>query len=464
MKGIELNDMEELKYKTIKNVVSGRTTKKRAEAKLGLTRRQIDRLIIKYNLSGKEGFVHGNKKKINARKTNVDIENKIIELYKNEYFDFSIRHFQEILEESHNIVLSHPTISKILSSKFLYSEYIHKRTKTKIKKLMKLHKQKKDKVIDNDTLSKISNIIDRKDARPRKERPKYEGEVIEMDACEHKWFGDTKTHLHGTIDVSTGKITGLYFDTQETLNGYYNVTKQMILGYGIPVRIKTDKRTVFEYKSKKKADVEIDTFTQYGYMCNSLGINLTCSSIPESKPHIERLWGTLQKRLIPLMRQANIVCISDANSFIQQYIHTFNSQFSVKNENDNVYLNDNTINENIDKYLSVISYRIVDKGHSVKFKNDYYKFEFDGKQEYVSPKLKVLVIRDFNGKLFSTIDGIKKIYDLVKIENHKEYSEEFDVDVPIEKKPKKTYRPPNNHPWRHDLFNRYVEKVNHTSY
>ena len=53
MKGIELNNMEELKYMTIKNVVSGRTTKNRAEAILGLTRWQIDRLIVKYNLSGK---------------------------------------------------------------------------------------------------------------------------------------------------------------------------------------------------------------------------------------------------------------------------------------------------------------------------------------------------------------------------------------------------------------------------
>ena len=101
MKGIKLNDREELKYMTIKNVVSGRTTKKRAEAILGLTRRQIDRLVIKYNLSGKEGFVHGNKKRTNTRKTKEDIENKNIELYKNEYFDFSILHFQEILKENH---------------------------------------------------------------------------------------------------------------------------------------------------------------------------------------------------------------------------------------------------------------------------------------------------------------------------------------------------------------------------
>ena len=101
MKGIKLNDREELKYMTIKNVVSGRTTKKRAEAILGLTRRQIDRLVIKYNLSGKEGFVHGNKKRTNTRQTKEDIENKNIELYKNEYFDFSILHFQEILKENH---------------------------------------------------------------------------------------------------------------------------------------------------------------------------------------------------------------------------------------------------------------------------------------------------------------------------------------------------------------------------
>ena len=200
-------------------------------------------------------------------------------------------------------------------------------------------------------------------------------------------------------------------------------------------------------------------------MCNALGISLTCSSVPESKPHIERLWGTLQKRLIPLMRQANISCISDANAFIQQYICTFNEQFGVHNDNTtSVYIKDSAIEKDIDKYLSIVSFRIVDKGHSIKYNNDYYKFELDGIQEYVAPKLKVMIIKDFNGVLYSTIDGLNNFYELVKINDFAEYSEEFDVEAPPELKTKKTYRPPLNHPWKLGLFNKHLKSVSHTDY
>ena len=252
MKGIYLNEMEKLKYTTIKNVVSGRTTKKRASAILNLSLRQIDRLVKKYNNLGKKGFVHGNRNKVSPRKTNIDIENKVIDLYVNNYYDFSISHFNEILNSVYNIKLSYPTLKRILEDKCIISNYAHKNTKRRIKKLINLKESNKE--INPETLSKINSIIDRKDARPRKERTKYKGEVIEMDACEHLWFGDLKTHLHGSIDVSNGNITGLYFDTQETLNGYYHITKQMILNHGIPARIKTDKRTVFEYTLKKKEE------------------------------------------------------------------------------------------------------------------------------------------------------------------------------------------------------------------
>ena len=69
------------------------------------------------------------------------------------------------------------------------------------------------------------------------------------------------------IDDATGQVVGLYFDKQETLNDYYNITHQILSKYGIPYLIKTDKRTVFEYKKKASSKVEEDTFTQYAYAC-----------------------------------------------------------------------------------------------------------------------------------------------------------------------------------------------------
>ncbi len=409
MKGIMLKDMENLKYKTIKNVVSGRTTKERASVLLDLSIRQINGLVKVYKENGKEGFIHRNRNRVSPRKTSIEVENKIINLYVEDYYDFSVSHFQEVLNGTYNIAIFYPTLKRVLEDNGYISNYAHKKTKKIFKK--KLNAQKKNKELSDVKITKLNSIVDFKDARPRRSKPKYTGEVIEMDACDHLWFGDEKCHLHGAIDVSTGIITGLYFSFEETLDSYYHVSKQMFLQYGIPAKIKTDKRTIFEYTHSKNKDIEKDTFTQFGYMCKSLDIDLTCSSVLESKPHIERLWGTLQKRLIPLLRQAKISCIAEANTYLQQYIRTYNSQFSVQDNNiTSVYTMDNEILESIDKYLSIISYRVIDKGHCIKLNNKYYCLKFDGKQEFVAPKLKVLIIKDFNGALYSSIDGIDKAF------------------------------------------------------
>jgi hypothetical protein len=64
---------------------------------------------------------------------------------------------------------------------------------------------------------------------------------------------------------------GAWFDTQETLDGYYHVLYMILRLYGIPSRFRTDRRTVFEYKSLSKPDEEKDTFTQFGASLQDIG-------------------------------------------------------------------------------------------------------------------------------------------------------------------------------------------------
>ena len=71
-----------------------------------------------------------------------------------------------------------------------------------------------------------------------------------MDATPYDWVPGQTWHLHLAIDDATGAITGAWFDTQETLNGYYHVLRQMLEEHGIPYKLFTDRRTVFTYKKK----------------------------------------------------------------------------------------------------------------------------------------------------------------------------------------------------------------------
>ncbi|QBQ07609.1 ISNCY family transposase [Spiroplasma gladiatoris] len=77
------------------------------------------------------------------------------------------------------------------------------------------------------------------------------GERLQTDASVHYWIKEEKWYLHGFIDDVTGKILALYFDTEETLMGYYNITKKVLLNYGIPKEILKDKRTYFEVQKKR---------------------------------------------------------------------------------------------------------------------------------------------------------------------------------------------------------------------
>ena len=99
----------------------------------------------------------------------------------------------------------------------------------------------------------------------------------------------------------------------------------MITDYGIPAMIVTDRRTIFEYESKvKKKGGLLDTFTQFQYVANVLGIDIKVTSIPQAKGKIERLFGTLQSRILPEFRLKNIQTIQQANIEIQKYVNRFN--------------------------------------------------------------------------------------------------------------------------------------------
>ena len=154
-----------------------------------------------------------------------------------------------------------------------------------------------------------------------------------MDASQHIWFGDTKTHLHIAIDDATGLIVGAYFDKQETLNGYYNVLHQILVNYGVPYQFFTDRRTVFEYKKKHETSVDKDTFTQFGYACKQLGIDIRTSSVPQAKGRVERAFGTLQSRLTVELRLNSISSIEEANEFLDHYVKKFNKRFALPTNN-----------------------------------------------------------------------------------------------------------------------------------
>ena len=260
------------------------------------------------------------------------------------------------------------------------------------------------------------------------------------------------------IDDATGQVVGLYFDKEETLNGYYNITHQILSTYGIPYLIKTDKRTVFEYKKKASSKVEEDTFTQYSYACKQLGINIQTSSVPEFKPRVERLFQTLQQRLPQALRLAQISTIDEANTFLKTYITQHNNKFALCINNNKSVFENQPSEEKINLTLAVLCKRIIDSGHSMKYNNHFYRFINKlGSAIYFNKGTKCIVIKALDGSLFATVD--ESIFALEEIPDVQAMSINFD-DVE-EIKERKIYIPRMIHPWKGKSFDEFIKIQKH---
>ena len=456
MRKVELRMNEEKKYKVIKKLVETNGNKKRAAIELDVTVRQINRMIAGYKAYGKEFFIHGNRGRQPQHTLSFELKQHIIDLYTSKYWDCNYRFFTELLAKHENINVSESVIRKVLLEEYLISPKCRRKTKRRIKKELE---QKKEIATSKKEIEVIqANIVALEDAHPSQPRSTYFGEELQMDACEHLWFGNSKTSLHAAIDDSTNQVVGAYFDHAETLYGYYKITEQFLTKYGIPYMIKTDRRTVFEYKKKNSPSDEDDTFTQYSYACSQLGIAIETSSIPEFKPRVERLFQTLQARLPIELRLAGITTIEEANAYLPKFLEEFNKQFALCINNTKSVFGNQVDSETINLTLSVLSQRTVDSGHSIKYHNKLYKtIDKSGNTIFYAKGTKCMVIKTLNGELYASID--KDIYVLEEIPIRAEKSPNFD-DV-LEFKPIKRKIPNMNHPWRKKSFETFVAKQAH---
>lgn len=459
MRKVELRMNEQEKYEVIKELVEHKGNKNRASKKLGLTRRQIDRLIINYKEKGKSGFVHGNRSKKPANTLDKSISEDIVLLYKNKYQDFNFNHFKEYLEEEENIKVSYKFVYKTLTKEGILSPKARKRTKKEFKRQQLLKEKKIDSSMSEDQIETIVNHeMTLEDSHPRGEKPKYFGEVIEQDGSIHLWFGEKKTCLHLAIDKATSIIVGAYFDYQETLNGYYHILYQILTNYGIPYKFLTDNRTVFNYLSlnKDKRTSDKDVLTQYGYACKQLGIDLNTTSVSQAKGLIERTNGTFQGRLVNELRLNGITTIEDANKYlIETFVPKFNKKFAMDNKKFPSVFEVSPKEKTINYTLAVLTPRKIDNGNAIKFKNEYYQPYLDNELKCFMPKTECLVIKAFNGDLLVSID--EKVYELRKLERNEKCSKEFDEKVEV--KEKKKYIPPMTHPWKVEYFKKQLKKA-----
>ena len=243
--------------------------------------------------------------------------------------------------------------------------------------------------------------------------------MLQADGTPFDWFNTgEKYSLHGFVDDATGKITGLYMCKNECLLGYLEVLRQTLENYGIPISLYPDKYSVFFPPKKVNDHITIEEqlngrekgITQFGRIVEELGIEMFPSSSPQAKGRIERLWETLQSRLVTEFRINNIQSIEKANEFLIDYIKKYNDQFAVPATNSKSVFLKLPKRYDLDELLCVRFERTIDNAGVFSINNS--KFQIIDKS--LPPKTKVQIY--ISQKIGMRVKANNKKYDVQPLE------------------------------------------------
>lgn len=432
-----LNMKEQYNYEIIKKWADGRITTKRVKMLLKYTERHLYRLKSIYIKKGKDGFIHGNKGRKPKLTIDQSLSDNILLYYQTEYQGFNFKHYKYILAKEKNINVSYSKIySELTIKNGIISPKAKKKTRKKLKKI-ELMKKKENKNKSTMEINKmVTKELSLENATPRKPRVYYFGENIEIDASSFVFFGSKKSYLHLSIDEATNICTGAYLDWQETLNGYYHVLYQILTNHGIPIKLTSDGRTIFEYNSKKMKTDEKAYFTQFKHACDLIGIELNVTSKAQKKPRVEKYNDTFQDRLSHELKHKKIETIEQANKYlINEFIPNFNKEFGIEKAKKNSVFEKLIDVEALNYQLAVISTRVFNNGNSISYKNKIY-LPYNNKNQLVCYRkgTKCTVIEAYDKELYVQVYNeiyiLKELQErLVKDESIEAYYEKTNKNI-----------------------------------
>lgn len=366
----------------IEACIKGECTIKQVANALGISERRVKQIKKEVKENGVKSIQHGNRGRKPKNTISNGIIKKILELRSSYEYEISnFRHFQELLKERENIDISYSALYNILKNAGIKSPKKHRKSK--------LHHRRK--------------------------RKECEGMMLQADGTPFEWFGDgQKYSLHGFVDDATGKITGLYMCKNECLLGYLEVLRQTLENFGIPISLYPDKYSVFFPPKKVDDHITIEEqlngrekgITQFGRIVEELGIAMFAASSPQAKGRIERLWETLQSRLVTEFRVNKIKTIEEANEFLLDYIITYNSKFSVEPTSKTSLFLKLPKRYNLDELLCVKFERTIDNAGVFSINNS--KFQILDKN--LPPKTKIQIY--LSQKIGMRVKVHNKIYDV----------------------------------------------------
>lgn len=282
----------------IRQVVDQQLTQVKAGALLGLTPRQVRRLVRRVEQEGDRGLVHRGRGKPSNRRIPEKKKAKALQLYAQRYGDFGPTLATEKLAERHGITLSDETLRL----------WLRARGVTHFRRRKRPH-------------------------RAWRARKAHRGELVQLDGSHHDWLEGRgpRCVLMAYIDDASSQVFARFYDYEGTIPAMDSFQRYM-RQQGIPLAIYADKHTTYRSPAEPTVGEQLAGLkpqSQFGRALSELGVELIAAHSPQAKGRVERLFKTFQDRLVKELRLAGIATMEDANRFVEGYLPRYNRRFAV---------------------------------------------------------------------------------------------------------------------------------------
>ena len=284
----------------VQAALAGRISNREGAAALQLTTRQFQRLKQRFRVAGAPALRHQGRGRPSHRRLAAAVCAQVQALLRDRYAGFNDTHLTEKLRELHALPISRESVRRLRRALGLGA--VHRRRPAQ--------------------------------HRARRPREQASGQLLQLDGSPFDWLegrGPAMTLL-GAIDDATSVVVALHFRPTEDLHGYATLFQQVFATAGLPVALYGDGvnilvRTDHHWNLDEQL-AGTQAPTHLGRVLQELGIGYVQARSPQAKGRVERLWGTLQDRLVSELRLRRIATRAAANAFLPEFLADFNRRFA----------------------------------------------------------------------------------------------------------------------------------------
>ena len=367
---LTVSDAELSRLEVINRVLDRRLSQVAAGRLLGLTDRQVRRLMRRVEARGADGVVSRRRGRPSNNRLPRRYVDQVMAIVRERYADFGPTLAAEQLAKRHDLRVARESLRRMMIAAGVWQPRSERRKPVQ---------------------------------QPRLRRACY-GELIQVDGSDHHWFEDRgpACTLIVYVDDATSRLQLLRFVPSESTFSYMEATKTYLREYGKPVAFYSDKHTVF--RVNKRGAIQGDGMTQFGRAMHTLGITILCANSPGAKGRVERANSTLQDRLVKELRLESISTMAAGNAFLEAYRNDYNGKFSVEPRTPHDLHRPLLATEDLDRIITWAEMRSVSQQLTLQYDKVLYLIEPSRENEKLAGK-RVMVVDFPDGRIQLEYEG-----------------------------------------------------------